>query len=345
MAIGIPPDKRAWRAPEVTQAEGPEETRIYEPEVAGGFHPETRGEDRNLVIDVTSLHLLDIGEVPLLTHQEEIDLSKRIELGQKAQTQLVAANHSADILQMDQEIADGLAARKTLWESNCRLVISVAKKYVGHGLPIDDLIEEGHLGLERAVTRFDWRRGFKFSTYATWWIRQAITRALSNQARTIRIPVHALEYMNSISKAVEAMRQESGTEPDVKQIAEYMQMPVDKIAEVFRTFRTPMSLDALSGTYDDTTLSELIPGEDNIADTFDQINLSHEVKNDLLNKLSSRQRMVISLRYGFLNGREHTLAEIGSIIGVSRERVRQIQSEALLKLRHEGEINTFTDYL
>jgi len=288
---------------------------------------------------------MEISKFPLLTYREEIDLSKRIELGQQAQKKLVTTDDSSERLRLENEVADGLDAKNTLWGSNCRLVVAVARRHVRKGLPLDDLIEEGNLGLERATTRFDWRRGFRFSTYATWWINQAISRAISNQSRTIRVPIHTKEIMSHLLKASDKIQQNNGENPDIKQIAEYTNIPAGTVAETYRAYRSLISLDDLSEKYEGKRLADLVPGTDNVAEECEQTVLACELQEKLLHTLTARERMVLDLRYGLSDGNSRTLSEIGLRLGVTRERVRQIEAAALSKLRTASTRELFIDYL
>jgi RNA polymerase primary sigma factor len=302
-------------------------------------------DDGNLLMDITSLHFMEISNLPLLTHEEEIDLSKRIELGQQAQTLLINTKCSEDRIHLEQQILDGLSSKNILWERNSRLVVSVAGKHIGKGVPFDDLIQEGHLGLEHAILKFDWRKGFKFSTYAYWWIRQSVTRAIAKKARTIRIPLHIIEFIARVFKASEELQQMNRSEVNIKQIAEYMKVSEKLVEESLRAYQVPKSLDARTGDSDDRDPYNDIPGPDLTEDFGEKRCLEHEVSNRLLNSLTDRERRILELRYGIADGEEHTLDYVGSELCISRERVRQIEAEVLIKLRSTAKKEWFTEYL
>ena len=344
MATSTQRDQRIWLDSGGRTARKPENSLCAD-QSHSKIHKQTPEDDLNQAIDITSLHFLEIGELPLLTHQEEIDLAIRIDLGRQAQANLITAEYSTARVQLEQEVSDGLAAKDKLWVSNCRLVTAIAKRHINKGVLFDDLIQEGHLGLEHAIDKFDWKRGFKFSTYAYWWIRQSITRAIANQGRTIRVPTHAIEFITRVFKSAEELRQKIGSEPDMNQISEYMNVPVERVEEAFRAYRSTLSLDVTSGSDDDIALSNDIPGQDNTEDMGEKIHLEYEVSNKLLNNLTIRERRILELRYGLSDGEEHTLAYVGSDLGISRERVRQIEAETLIKLRSTANKEWFVDYL
>ncbi len=262
-----------------------------------------------LVTDPMRIYLKEIAAVPLLTHQEEIELAQRIERGD-------------------------LQALERMIRSNLRLVVSVAKKYVGRGLSLLDLVQEGNIGLMRAIQKFDWRRGFKFSTYATWWIRQAITRAIADQSRTIRIPVHVNETINRFTRITQRLSQELGRAPTPEEIAQATGLPVEKVRDILRAAQRPLSLEAPVGEEEETQLGDLISddGSRSPDKATDQLLLREEV-DEALDALTPREKKVIELRFGLDNGKQRTLEEVGEIFGVSRERIRQIEAEALSKLR------------
>ncbi len=273
------------------------------------------------VEDPVRIYLKKIGKIRLLTPEEEVELAKRIEQG-------------------DEE------AKKKLAEANLRLVVSIAKKYNGRGLSFQDLIQEGNLGLMRAVEKFDWRRGYKFSTYATWWIRQAITRAIADQARTIRIPVHMVETINKMSRIKRQLHQELGREPTVEELAEAMNMPVEKIQDILQVSPEPLSLDMPIGDQDDAHLGDFIPDHDSEKpdDAASQLMLRERLE-EILSELSEREREVIKLRFGLVDGYQRTLEEVGQIFNVTRERIRQIEAKALRKLRQKKYADKLKDYL
>ena len=271
--------------------------------------------------DPVRMYLKEIGKVPLLTAEEEIELAKRMELG-------------------DQE------AKKRLAEANLRLVVSIAKRYVGRGMLFLDLIQEGNLGLIKAVEKFDYRKGYKFSTYATWWIRQAITRAISDQARTIRIPVHMVETINKLIRVSRQLLQELGREPTPEEIAEEMNMPVDRVREILKISQEPVSLETPIGEEEDSHLGDFIQ-DDNVPVPADAaaFTLLKEQLVEVLSTLTDREQKVLRLRFGLDDGRARTLEEVGKEFNVTRERIRQIEAKALRKLRHPSRSRKLKDYL
>lgn len=277
--------------------------------------------DNAAMDDPVKVYLKEIGRVPLLTPEEEIELAIRI---------------SED----DQE------AKKRLAEANLRLVVSIAKRYVGRGMQFLDLIQEGNLGLIKAVDKFDYTKGFKFSTYATWWIRQAITRAIADQARTIRIPVHMVETINKLIRVSRQLLQELGREPTDDELAAEMQMPVEKVRETRKIAQEPVSLETPIGEEEDSHLGDFIP-DDDIPAPADAaaFSLLKEQLNEVLNTLNERERDVLRLRFGLVDGKARTLEEVGSQFNVTRERIRQIEAKALRKLRHPSRSKKLKDYL
>ena len=271
--------------------------------------------------DHVRMYLKEIGKVALLSGDEEIELAKRIENG-------------------DEE------AKRRLAEANLRLVVSIAKKYVGRGMLFLDLIQEGNLGLLKAVEKFDDRKGYKFSTYATWWIRQAITRAIADQARTIRIPVHMVETVNKLIRVSRQLLQELGREPTDDELAAEMQMPVEKVRETRKIAQEPVSLETPIGEEEDSHLGDFIP-DDDIPAPADAaaFSLLKEQLNEVLNTLNERERDVLRLRFGLVDGKARTLEEVGSQFNVTRERIRQIEAKALRKLRHPSRSKKLKDYL
>lgn len=271
--------------------------------------------------DPVRMYLKEIGKVPLLSAEEEIELAKRMELG-------------------DQE------AKKRLAEANLRLVVSIAKRYVGRGMLFLDLIQEGNLGLIKAVEKFDYRKGYKFSTYATWWIRQAITRAIADQARTIRIPVHMVETINKLIRVSRQLLQELGREPSPEEIAEEMNMPVDRVREILKISQEPVSLETPIGEEEDSHLGDFIQ-DDNVPVPADAaaFTLLKEQLVEVLGTLTKREQKVLRLRFGLDDGRARTLEEVGKEFNVTRERIRQIEAKALRKLRHPSRSRKLKDYL
>ena len=271
--------------------------------------------------DPVRMYLKEIGKVPLLSAEEEIELAKRMENG-------------------DQE------AKKRLAEANLRLVVSIAKRYVGRGMLFLDLIQEGNLGLIKAVEKFDYRKGYKFSTYATWWIRQAITRAIADQARTIRIPVHMVETINKLIRVSRQLLQELGREPTPEEIAEEMDMPVDRVREILKISQEPVSLETPIGEEEDSHLGDFIQ-DDNVPVPADAaaFTLLKEQLVEVLGTLTEREQKVLRLRFGLDDGRARTLEEVGKEFNVTRERIRQIEAKALRKLRHPSRSRKLKDYL
>ena len=271
--------------------------------------------------DPVRMYLKEIGKVPLLSAEEEIELAKRMELG-------------------DQE------AKKRLAEANLRLVVSIAKRYVGRGMLFLDLIQEGNLGLIKAVEKFDYRKGYKFSTYATWWIRQAITRAIADQARTIRIPVHMVETINKLIRVSRQLLQELGREPTPEEIAEEMNMPVERVREILKISQEPVSLETPIGEEEDSHLGDFIQ-DDNVPVPADAaaFTLLKEQLVEVLGTLTEREQKVLRLRFGLDDGRARTLEEVGKEFNVTRERIRQIEAKALRKLRHPSRSRKLKDYL
>ena len=271
--------------------------------------------------DPVKVYLKEIGRIPLLTPEEEIELAIRIADG-------------------DEE------AKKKLAESNLRLVVSIAKRYVGRGMQFMDLIQEGNLGLIKAVDKFDYTKGFKFSTYATWWIRQAITRAIADQARTIRIPVHMVETINKVKKTNSQLLHKNGRDPTPEEIAAEIDMPVEKVREIFRVAQEPVSLETPIGEEEDSHLGDFIPDDDALApaDAASQLLLKEQL-GDVLKTLTEREAKVLSLRFGLEDGHPRTLEEVGKEFNVTRERIRQIEAKALRKLRHPSRSKKLKDFL
>jgi len=303
--------------------------------------------------DPVRMYLKEIGRVPLLTAAEEVSLAKRVEAGLLARARLEelagieSTEATAERARIDGRIADGLDAKKALIQANLRLVVSIAKRYVGRGMLFLDLIQEGNLGLMRAVDKFDYTKGFKFSTYATWWIRQAITRAIADQARTIRIPVHMVETINKVLRVQRQMMQELEREPTVDELAERVDLTPARVREIHRISQDPLSLDSPMGEEDDSSLSDFI--EDSQADSPADAaarKLLYEAVEEALGDLSEREQAVVRLRFGLDNGGQpRTLEEVGKEFGVTRERIRQIESKTLAKLRHPQRSQKLRDYL
>ncbi len=287
--------------------------------------------------DPVRMYLREIGRVPLLTAEEEVALAKRMERG-KLEQQKPCCNRRI--------VYDGEQAQRALTEANLRLVVSVAKKYIGRGMSLLDLIQEGNIGLIRAVEKFDYKKGYKFSTYATWWIRQAITRAIADQARTIRIPVHMVETINRLIRISRRLMQDLGREPTSEEIAQEMQITAEKVREIIKVSQEPVSLETPIGEEEDSHLGDFIEDHTALApaDAASHQLLKEQVE-DVLGGLSERERKVLQLRFGLDDGRSRTLEEVGREFKVTRERIRQIEAKALRKLRHPSRSRKLKDYL
>ena len=299
--------------------------------------------------DHVKMYLKEIGKVNLLTPEEELSLAKRMADGETAKEQLEEIGENIDEdskKQIDLLIADGEKAKKSLAEANLRLVVSIAKRYVGRGMLFLDLIQEGNLGLIKAVDKFEYTKGYKFSTYATWWIRQAITRAIADQARTIRIPVHMVETINKLVRVSRQLVQELGREPTPEELAKELNMPVDKVREISKISQEPVSLETPIGEEEDSHLGDFIPDEDAPAPSeAASFVLLKEQLGAVLETLSEREAKVLRLRFGLDDGRARTLEEVGKEFDVTRERIRQIEAKALRKLRHPSRSKKLKDFL
>jgi RNA polymerase primary sigma factor len=294
------------------------------------------------------IYFRDIARIPLLTAEQEVQLAKELESGVDARAALDADCY-LDLLErerLEQHVEVGERARRVLMESNLRLVVSVARRYLGRGMPFADLIQEGSLGLSRAVEKFDYRRGFKFSTYAYWWIRQAVTRAIANQSRTIRIPVHMIDQIGHVYGTFQRLQQRFGREPRPEDVAAELDIPVEKVREVLRASVNPISLETPIGSDDDNTLGDLIANHADEApqDLAERAMLGSYI-DDALQTLSLREQMVLRMRFGIADQQPKTLGEIGQVIGVSRERVRQLEAEAITKLRQAPLRRRLAEYL
>ena len=299
--------------------------------------------------DHVKMYLKEIGKVNLLTPEEELSLAKRMADGETAKEQIEEIGENIDEdskKQIDLLIADGEKAKKSLAEANLRLVVSIAKRYVGRGMLFLDLIQEGNLGLIKAVDKFDYTKGYKFSTYATWWIRQAITRAIADQARTIRIPVHMVETINKLVRVSRQLVQELGREPTPEELAKELNMPVDKVREISKISQEPVSLETPIGEEEDSHLGDFIPDEDAPAPSeAASFVLLKEQLGAVLETLSEREAKVLRLRFGLDDGRARTLEEVGKEFDVTRERIRQIEAKALRKLRYPSRSKKLKDFL
>ncbi len=311
------------------------------------------------VDDPVRMYLKEIGKVPLLTADEEMQLAQDMEAGEVIKAEMADLERrlakketktnraKLEKLKKKQDIVDkGEAAKAKLCEANLRLVVSIAKRYVGRGMLFLDLIQEGNLGLIKAVDKFDWRKGFKFSTYATWWIRQAITRSIADQARTIRIPVHMVETINKQIRVTRQLVQEFGRDPSPEEIAKEMDIPVEKVREISKIAQEPVSLETPIGEEEDSHLGDFIP-DDDIPSPVDAAAFSmlREQLMEVLDTLTEREKEVLALRFGLEDGRARTLEEVGQKFNVTRERIRQIEAKALRKLRHPNRSKRLRDYL
>lgn len=312
------------------------------------------------VEDPVRMYLKEIGKVPLLSAEEEIELAKKMEAGAVAEEKIALLKTrmeeseddaekdeiKAEIKELQKEVDWGDDAKKRLAEANLRLVVSIAKRYVGRGMLFLDLIQEGNLGLIKAVEKFDYRKGYKFSTYATWWIRQAITRAIADQARTIRIPVHMVETINKLIRVSRQLLQELGREPSPEEIAAEMNMPVERVREILKISQEPVSLETPIGEEEDSHLGDFIK-DDNVPVPADAaaFTLLKEQLEEVLGTLTEREQKVLTLRFGLEDGRARTLEEVGKEFNVTRERIRQIEAKALRKLRHPSRSRKLKDYL
>jgi len=338
-------------APDAWEAVEPEAQDLKdEPEVEVEAEPVVDF-GHEVIDDPVRMYLREIGRVPLLTAKDEVELAKQMETGKAALVRRVdLARRGLLDPKLDRELHHqvelGGRARRRLAESNLRLVVSVAKKYIGRGMSLLDLIQEGNIGLIRAVEKFDYHKGYKFSTYATWWIRQAITRAIADQARTIRIPVHMVETINKLIRTSRRLLQELGREPTPEEIAREMEIPADKVREIMKVSQEPVSLETPVGEEEDSHLGDFIPDDGTMGPPeAASFQLLREQVEDVLSSLTGRERRVLQLRFGLDDGRSRTLEEVGKEFGVTRERIRQIEAKALRKLRHPSRSKKLKDYL
>jgi RNA polymerase primary sigma factor len=297
--------------------------------------------------DTIGLYLKEVSRVPLLIAREEVELAQRIENGRLAREELAHGNITPKRrTELRSKIEDGWSAREHLITANSRLVISVAKKYMGRGVPFLDLIQEGNIGLIRATKKFEYRRGHKFSTYATWWIRQAVTRAIADQGRTIRVPVHMGDQINKLLRVQHQLTQKLGRDPSVEELADHLEVPPKKVENMIQVARRPLSLETPTDDEEDSVLVDFI--EDDEAPPPDDTatyNLLKEHLEEVLEQLPPREVRILQLRYGLLDGQAYTLEEVGRKMGVTRERVRQIEAQALSRLRHPSIRRKLRDYL
>jgi RNA polymerase primary sigma factor len=313
-----------------------------------------RAAERNdgpLTGDSVRMYLKEIGRVHLLTATDEVELAKRIELGAEAAERLTLeakldGSPHPDARALQRLLGDGQVAKAELIQANLRLVVSIAKRYMNRGMQFQDLIQEGNLGLMRAVEKFDHNKGFKFSTYATWWIRQAITRAIADQARTIRIPVHMVELMNRLVRTQRQMAQELEREPTIDELAEKVDLPADRVREILRIAQDPVSLDSPIGDEDDVNVGDFIP--DSAAEAPLEVatrRMLAKAVEEALDELSEREKEVVRMRFGLVDGQAKTLEEVGREFGVTRERIRQIEAKTLAKLRHPQRSQKLKEFL
>ena len=326
----------------------PSESELQQQEAVEAELPALDDVGTGTSTDLVRVYLREIGRVPLLTAAEEVDLARRVEAGVFASERLAIDTDLPGPLAADlRAIAtEGHRSKRQIIEANLRLVVSIAKRYAGRGLPFLDLIQEGNLGLIRAVEKFDYAKGYKFSTYASWWIRQAVSRAVADQARTIRIPVHMVETVNRILRTQRMLVQTLGREPTAAEIAERVDLPAERVAEIRRLAMEPVSLHAPVGEEDGSELGDLIEDSESAAPA-DQVSVgmlqSHLA--EVLTHLGDRERAVVRMRYGLVDGEPRTLEEVGRAFGVTRERVRQIEAKSLSKLRHPHLSDQLRDYL
>ncbi|MEX0825967.1 MAG: RNA polymerase sigma factor RpoD [Acidimicrobiia bacterium] len=306
-------------------------------------------DDEIEVSDPVRMYLQEIGRVPLLDTQQEVELSMQMESGLRAKEKLSHIEEPIGVAEraiLDRAARFGERAQQRLVEANLRLVVSIAKKYVGRGMPLLDLIQEGNLGLMRAVEKFDYRKGFKFSTYASWWIRQSVTRALADQGRTIRVPVHMVETINKLAAVQRTLSQELGREPTIAEIASDLELEPEKITELRRIAQDPLSLESPLGEEDDSTLGDFVQDHDAEAPVAAaSFRLLQDYLRIVLEELSDRERQVLLMRFGLADGNIHTLEEVGKHFKVTRERVRQLETKALAKLRQPSRAGRLKDYL
>ncbi len=304
---------------------------------------------RAIAIDDTiGLYLKEIGKVDLLTAEEEVSLAKRMEAGKRAQTRLNNGRYSSEEKrwELERAVYDGIAAREHLIQANSRLVISVAKKYIGRGVPFLDLIQEGNIGLIRATNKFDYKRGHKFSTYATWWIRQAVTRAIADQSRTIRVPVHMGDQINKMLRHSHQLTQRLGRSPTPEELAAEMEIPIRKVEHMLEVARRPLSLEMPTDDEQESTLGDFVEDTESPAPP-DEVGagMLRDILFEILADLPPREVKILQMRYGLIDGQTYTLEEVGNKMGVTRERVRQIEAQALSRLRHPAHARRLRDFL
>lgn len=303
--------------------------------------------DTVTIDDTIGLYLKEIGRVPLLVAEQEVMLAKRMEAGLMAQDALDQNGLDPEKrAELQRVVDDGIAAREHLIRANSRLVISVAKKYIGRGVPFLDLIQEGNIGLIRAANKFDYTRGHKFSTYATWWIRQAVTRAIADQSRTIRVPVHMGDQINKLLRTAHRLTQKLGREPNPEELALEMEIPTRKAEEMLKVARRPLSLEMPTDDSGDSELGDFIEDDESVAPS-DEVTTAmlKDLFRDILQDLPPREVRILQMRYGLVDGETYTLEEVGKKLGVTRERIRQIEAQALSRLRHPSHSRRLRDFL
>ena len=333
----------------LTRAETEEgESEAIDPD-AVAQQPEAYELPPDEIIDTVGLYLKEMSTVPLLNMQQEVDLAKRIEAGKKARRQLNKLNGSTPPdkhAEYDDMIEDGRLAREHLIKANTRLVVSIAKKYMGRGVPFLDLIQEGNLGLMKGVAKFNYRLGFRFSTYATWWIRQTITRSIADQGRTIRVPVHMIDRIRLLYKTAHSLEQQLGHPPNVEDLADAMNEDIDKVDWMLRVSWLPLSLESPVGDEDDSELGMFVEDESSPSPSQAAYrNMMEQKVDEVLGTLNPREARILRLRFGLENGRAYTLEEVGAKFGLTRERIRQIEGKALRRLRHPKRARQLKEYL
>jgi RNA polymerase primary sigma factor len=330
------------------------EAAATEAEIAATSEPELQHDDSLAGtpedLSAAALYLREVARNPLLTPQEEIDFAQRNEHGRAAREELMSAEVTLTPerrLELERVAVDGAWTRRRLVECNLRLVVSVARKYIGRGLPFLDLVQEGNLGLDRAVDKYDWRKGFRFSTYAYWWIRQSVSRAVAEQARTIRLPVHVGEFLSSIARAQRELASRLGREPSLAEVAEYLELPVGRVEETLRAAKLPISLETPVGEDGETSVGDLVPDAEavDLQAAAERSDLARRLDDALGAALTEREQAVLRLRFGLGGGEAQALGDIGQELGISRERVRQIEAEALRKLRRTDIRARLAEYL
>jgi len=324
-----------------------EEQKVKKEKAEEGYEPTTDDLSNIETNDTIGLYFKEVSRVPLLTAEEEVSLAQRIESGRLARAELARGNVSERRrIELRRLVEDGWSAREHLITANSRLVISIAKKYMNRGVPFLDLIQEGNIGLMRATKKFEYRRGHKFSTYATWWIRQAISRAVADQGRTIRVPVHMGDQINKLLRVQHELTQKFDRKPKIEELAEALEVTPEKVEHMMRVARRPLSLELPTDDEGDSTLGDFIEDEEiPLPDDTATTNLLKENLLSVLDSLPSREVRILQLRFGLLDGQSYTLEEVGRKMGVTRERVRQIQAQALSRLRHPAVKRRLRDYL